>query len=117
MYVVEVIPAKRWRNVKTGQTASLYGAVPYHSTDKTDWALEVTGYTWRKSDGTIGLGRTPAETKDEAIEIMRTINERYIDSFVRRIPGAEKYEINWSGNLLTVYFDNVHTKQFDLNSI
>ena len=31
MRILEVIESKRWRNVKTGATTSLYGAVPYHN--------------------------------------------------------------------------------------
>ena len=75
MKVTNIILAKRWRNFKTGQTASLYGAVPYCSEqEKKEWHIEVIGYTWKLSDGTIGLGRVPAKTMEEAREVMNRVN-------------------------------------------
>lgn len=75
MRILEVIESKRWKNNKTGATASIYGAVPYTSeTEKQEWSIETVGFTWRKSDGTIGLGRPPAATYEEAINVMNRIN-------------------------------------------
>ena len=64
----EVIPARKWRNSATGATASLYGAAPYVSeADKADWTVETVGWTIRNNrDGTIGIGRSPFVTKEEA---------------------------------------------------
>jgi len=77
MYIVKVIESRRWKNSKTGQTASIYGAVPYYSEkDKADWEIETIGYTWANSDGTIGLGRVPVKTEQEAIDVMNRINNR-----------------------------------------
>lgn len=73
MKVIEVIESKRWRNTKTGQTASIYGAVPYQG-DQGPWIIETIGFTWRLDNGTVGLGRMPAKTRAEAEEIMRKVN-------------------------------------------
>ena len=73
---VEVIEAKIWRNVRTGATASIYGAVPYHSDkDKADWQIESCGFTWRCTrDNTVGLGRKAVATREEAQAIADKIN-------------------------------------------
>ena len=77
MRVLEVIPARRWRNSTTGQAASLYGAQPWTSlADKANWSVETSGWTWRNDNGTIGLGRMPANTYDEAVIVMNKINNR-----------------------------------------
>lgn len=75
MKIVEIIEAKRWENKKTGQTASIYGSVPYQS-DKEDWHIVKVGYTWKMQDGTIGFGRQPAKTLEEAKEVMKKINKQ-----------------------------------------
>ena len=75
MKILEVIESKRWVNKVTGQTASIYGAVPYFGDQgKANWSIEVVGYTWKLDNGTIGLGRIPAKTYEEAIEIMIKFN-------------------------------------------
>jgi hypothetical protein len=73
MRIKKVIDAKKWVNKKTGQTASIYGAVPY-SNDEHDWEIKHCGFTWEMDDGTIGFGRQPVKTELEANEIMRKIN-------------------------------------------
>lgn len=62
MKVIEVIESKRWKNTKTGQTASICGAVPYQG-DQGHWIIETVGWTWRLDNGTVGLGRMPAKTR------------------------------------------------------
>jgi len=75
MRIIEVIESKHWVNRKTGQTASLYGAKPWTGNgDKSDWVLESRGWTWRLDNGTVGLGRQPVKTYQEALDIMVTIN-------------------------------------------
>ena len=75
MKIHSIILAKRWKNFKTEQTASLYGAVPYCSdAERKDWQVEVVGYTWKLTDGTIGLGRKPVKTYREAEKIMNSFN-------------------------------------------
>lgn len=77
--VIGVIPARRWIRDRDGATASIYGAVPWtgaHGNRKEDWRMETIGWTWENANGTIGLGRVPAKTKEEAEEIMRKVNER-----------------------------------------
>lgn len=75
MRIIEVIESKAWKNKRTGATVSIYGAVPYFSeAEKADWEVVTRGFTWRSSDGTIGLGRAPAATRDEAEAVMNRIN-------------------------------------------
>lgn len=78
MRILEVIPSKSWKNTHTGATASLYGAVPYVTTAEAEgWEIVVKGYTWLCSNDTIGLGRPPAKTYEEAVEVMNKFNGRY----------------------------------------
>lgn len=77
MRILEVIPARHWVNVRNGRTASIYGAVPYTSNaDKADWEVRESGWTWQNDNGTIGLGRVPAKTREEALEVMAKHNAR-----------------------------------------
>lgn len=66
----EVIESRRWINAVTGATASLYGSAPYVSeSDKANWHIETVGYTIRDNKrGTIGIGRKPFATKEQAQE-------------------------------------------------
>lgn len=76
MKITEIIASRKWFNIKTGQTASIYGAVPYHSeTDKVNWVIKTAGYTWQLDNGTIGLGRAPAKTYEGAKEVMDKFNK------------------------------------------
>jgi hypothetical protein len=75
MKIIDVIPARIWYNKKTGVTASIYGSAPWVSSgEKKDWRILRRGYTWKWENGTVGLGRTPATTLEEAVEIMRKVN-------------------------------------------
>lgn len=67
--IFEVVPSKRWVNHQTGQTASIYGSVPYVTIrDKFNWSIEVRGYTVRNTQtGTVGIGRMPWKTEEEAL--------------------------------------------------
>jgi hypothetical protein len=81
MRVIEVIPARRWRNVVNGRAVSIYGCVPWTSdAEKADWTLETSGWTWRNDNGTVGLSRPPAKTREEAEQIMRTFNNLGVES-------------------------------------
>ncbi len=67
--VGKVIPAKRWENRRTGATASVYGAVPWTGgagNRQEDWEMVEKGWTISWPDGTVGIGRTPFESKDAA---------------------------------------------------
>lgn len=78
MKVVRVIESRVWRHV-SGATASIYGAVPWTGAtgnQREHWTMVTQGYTWEMSNGTIGLGRVPAKTREEAEEVMRKINAR-----------------------------------------
>lgn len=78
MRVVEVIESKRWKNISSGATASIYGAVPYwNKEEEKNWKIETIGYTWRCNDGTIGLGRQCVATYEEAVEVMDRVNNLY----------------------------------------
>jgi hypothetical protein len=65
----EVIESKRWQN-NAGRTASIYGAAPYLSQSQRvaeEWQIVTVGYTVRNlSDGTVGIGRVPWTTREEA---------------------------------------------------
>lgn len=68
----EVIESLRWRNTRTGDTASIYGAVPYTSCeDEKDWVMEKVGYAIsNKGTGTITGGyktREAAEARRKEI--------------------------------------------------
>ena len=77
MKVTEIIESRKWFNIKTEQTASIFGAVPYYSeADKPNWIIKATGYTWKLDNGTVGLGRVPAKTYEEAKEVMDRVNSR-----------------------------------------
>ena len=62
-----IIEAKRWQH-KDGRTASIYGAVPYYSNND-GWEVVTVGYTLQNnSTGTVGIGRKPFKTLEEAQE-------------------------------------------------
>lgn len=63
----KVIESKRWIG-PNGRTASLYGSVPYtNEADKPLWKIQVIGWTVENTvTGTIGIGRQPWATKEEA---------------------------------------------------
>ena len=44
MRIIEVVEARRWRNVETGATASIYGACPWWSAaERPQWIMETIG--------------------------------------------------------------------------
>lgn len=71
MRVVEVIERRAWRNPDKDFSVSVYGAPP----SGPGWSIVTEGWTWRMSNGTIGLGRPPAKTRDEAERIAAAINK------------------------------------------
>ena len=76
MRVLEVIEAKHWRHT-SGRTASIYGAVPYYTdAQRGEWAIETKGFTWRMSNGTVGLLRPAAKTRAEAEAVAAKINTK-----------------------------------------
>lgn len=77
MKIVNIIPSKHWKNAVTGATTSIYGSVPYvNEQDKANWQIVIRGYTWQLDNGTVGLGRQPAKTMNEALEVMKQFNSR-----------------------------------------
>jgi len=72
----KVIQSRHWKNTKTGQTASIYGACPWTSdADKVNWTKELVGWTWEDTkNGTIGIGRRPVATLEEAEEVANKLN-------------------------------------------
>lgn len=56
----EVIPSRRYRH-PDGRTASIYGAAPGPG-----FEIETVGWTIKHPDGTIGIGRAPFTTREEA---------------------------------------------------
>lgn len=72
-----VIPSRRWRHAPTGRTASLYGAAPWTSAaDKGNWQIEESGFTIQNPDGTIGCGKPPSATIEEAQALADRLNAR-----------------------------------------
>lgn len=77
MRIVQVIPSRVWVNRVTGQRASIYGAAPWTSeADRANWEMVNQGFTWELSNGTVGLGRVPASTREEAEKVMHAHNAR-----------------------------------------
>lgn len=65
----KVIESRRWKNKRTGATASPYGAVPWSGAPgdtEADWTLETVGWTIQWDDGTVGTGQMPDRTPAEA---------------------------------------------------
>lgn len=74
MKVIEVVESRVWVHV-SGRRTSVHGSCPWTSDrERKDWALQTQGYTWHLDNGTIGLGRVPAKTREEAEEVMRKVN-------------------------------------------
>ena len=67
----EIIESKQWQ-CTDGRTASIYGACPYVSdADKANWTIKAVGFTVRNmKTGTVGIGRKPFATFDEAAQWM-----------------------------------------------
>lgn len=64
-HMFDLMESKQWQH-DDGRTASLYGAVPYHS-DPTGWRVVTVGWTViHKKTGIVGIGRAPWKTKQEA---------------------------------------------------
>jgi hypothetical protein len=63
----DVIESKVWKR-DDGRTASIYGAVPWTSSNEEKrWKIATRGYTVRDNvSGTVGVGRQPWQTRDEA---------------------------------------------------
>lgn len=62
------VQAMRWQSAN-GQTASVYGAVPYYSQEQKiqeGWEIVKSGWIPEWSDGTVGAGRPPHATLEEA---------------------------------------------------
>lgn len=75
----EIIPSKRWENKTTGATASIYGAAPWtgaRGDRQEDWEMKTVGWTVRWSDGTIGIGRQPFQSRREAQDWLDKYNAR-----------------------------------------
>jgi hypothetical protein len=71
----EIIESKRWLH-SAGMTASIYGAVPWTSeADRQNWSMQVVGYTLLNTKaGTVGIGRQPFKTYEEAAEFVAQFN-------------------------------------------
>ena len=71
----EIIESKCWKH-KTGKTASLYGAVPWHSeAEKLDWRISNRGYTIRdNATNQVGFGKPPHKTIEEAYAHLMRLN-------------------------------------------
>lgn len=71
----EVIESRVWKHLPTGRTASPYGVAPWlGEADRSNWELQVRGFTVRNPDGTIGCGRPPCVTREEAQALADHLN-------------------------------------------
>lgn len=66
-HMFDIVESKRWV-CDDGRTASIYGAVPWLSdTERNTWRIQIVGYTVQhKKTGTVGIGRQPWKTLEEA---------------------------------------------------
>lgn len=77
MKIIRVIESKVWNNKRTGAKASIYGSVPWMTdAGRADWEMVTQGWTWELTNGTIGFGRVPAKTREEAEAVMLRFNSR-----------------------------------------
>lgn len=87
MRIIRVIESRIWRNEATGRTASIYGAAPWIGPKTNEWNMVHNGWTWEMDNNTIGMGRVPAKTRDEAQAIMDDINGRADTAALASLPG------------------------------
>ncbi len=76
----EVRPIRKWKNTKTGATASIYGAVPYvRDSDRENWTIIQDGYGyWDRRTGTMhGKAGTPRES---VVRLLKSFNAAFVDS-------------------------------------
>jgi hypothetical protein len=73
----KVIESKHWIR-DDGITASLYGSCPWYSdTERSRWKVESRGWTIHDTKtNTVGLGRKPFITKEEAETFVNKLNKR-----------------------------------------
>jgi hypothetical protein len=77
MRIIKVIEFWVLVNTRTGELASLYGAPPWRTEgERAEWALALAGFTWQRANGSVGLDRAPAETREQAEGIMAEFNEK-----------------------------------------
>ena len=62
-----IVESKRWV-CNDGRTASIYSSCPWMSDAERDqWKVQIVGYTVQhKKTGTVGIGRKPWETLEDA---------------------------------------------------
>ena len=73
---VTVIPSSVWRHAISGKTVSIYGSSPWTSAaDKPHWTIVDRGWTIQNPDGTVGCGRPPFATKEEAQALAARLNQ------------------------------------------
>lgn len=74
----KVIESKKWKNKKTGKSASIYGAVPYYDDiTKRNWEIITVGFTVKNTKtGIVGIGKKPCKTYCEAESLANKLNER-----------------------------------------
>lgn len=73
----EIIKSKKWVNIITNQTASIYGGVPYITeNDKKHWVIKEFGWTlYNNKSNTVGIGRIPFTTYFQALNHLNTLQE------------------------------------------
>lgn len=71
----DIIRSKKWVNIITNQTASIYGGVPYITdNDKKNWIIKECGWTlYNNKLNTVGIGRKPFTTYFEALNYLNNL--------------------------------------------
>jgi hypothetical protein len=88
MRILSVIVSRVWVNTVSGRTASIYGAAPWTSpAGKAEWEMVSRGFTWEMDNNTIGCGRVPAATREEAEAFMADWNGRLDAAALASLPG------------------------------
>lgn len=85
---IRIIPNTAWVHTPTGKKASIYGAAPWgFGPNPGTWEVVTTGYTWERvsyrGNVTVGLGRVPAKTYEEAVEVAEKFSEATGAKFIR----------------------------------
>lgn len=77
MRIIGIIPSRVYVHT-SGATASIYGACPWTSeAGKAEWRIVERGFTYEMSNGTVGCGRVPEATREEAEAFMARYNARF----------------------------------------
>jgi hypothetical protein len=76
----EIAPIRYWKNLKTGQTASLFGSLPYISDfEGADWSVVENGYGWWDKNSNTFHG-THGQTRAQVVERIKKFYPSFVDT-------------------------------------